>query len=114
MSSERKHYLGTDTAPDPNNMQCFMLNHNTNLFLLKGNIVRWHGDVIVNAGVSVFVQLFLIANILLPANEAMLGGGGVDGAIHAAAGPAFLEACRKQPELRPGVRCPTGEARLTE
>jgi O-acetyl-ADP-ribose deacetylase (regulator of RNase III) len=47
------------------------------------------------------------------ANERMLGGGGVDGAIHRAAGPELLAACRKVPEVRPGVRCPTGEARLT-
>jgi O-acetyl-ADP-ribose deacetylase (regulator of RNase III) len=43
----------------------------------------------------------------------MLGGGGVDGAIHRAAGPALLDACLAVPEVRPGVRCPTGEARLT-
>lgn len=47
------------------------------------------------------------------ANERMLGGGGVDGAIHRAAGPELLDACRGVPEVRPGVRCPTGEARLT-
>lgn len=43
----------------------------------------------------------------------MLGGGGVDGAIHRAAGPELVQACRKVPEVRPEVRCPTGEARIT-
>lgn len=47
------------------------------------------------------------------ANERMLGGGGVDGAIHRAAGPELLAACRAVAEVRPGVRCPTGEARIT-
>jgi O-acetyl-ADP-ribose deacetylase (regulator of RNase III) len=51
--------------------------------------------------------------IVNAANERLLGGGGVDGAIHAAAGPALVTACRALAEVRPGVRCPTGEVRIT-
>jgi O-acetyl-ADP-ribose deacetylase (regulator of RNase III) len=51
--------------------------------------------------------------IVNAANERMLGGGGVDGAIHRAAGHELYEACLAVPEVRPGVRCPTGQSRIT-
>ena len=51
--------------------------------------------------------------IVNAANSTLLGGGGVDGAIHRAAGEKLFQACLEFPEVWEDVRCPTGEARIT-
>ena len=64
--------------------------------LVRGNIVDEKTEAIANA-----------------ANGGLLGGGGVDGAIHRGAGPQLLEACRQVKKTLPNGRLATGQAVLT-
>ncbi|MFJ8941945.1 O-acetyl-ADP-ribose deacetylase [Streptomyces sp. NPDC102395] len=68
----------------------------TTITFVRGDITQQSVDAVVNA-----------------ANSSLLGGGGVDGAIHRRGGPAILEDCRKLRASRYGRGLPTGQAVAT-
>ncbi|MFB7330192.1 O-acetyl-ADP-ribose deacetylase [Streptomyces adustus] len=68
----------------------------TTITLVRGDITRQSVDAVVNA-----------------ANSSLLGGGGVDGAIHRRGGPAILEDCRRLRASQYGKGLPTGQAVAT-
>ena len=80
-----------------NNFSITANNKQVSFHLIQNDITTMKVDAIVNA-----------------ANEMMLGGGGVDGAIHKVAGPELFEECKNIQEISDGCRCPTGEARITK
>ncbi|CAN1133124.1 Macro domain-containing protein XCC3184 [Linum perenne] len=92
--------MASSAAGDNSFIAEFPLSASSFLKINKGDIIKWFingsSDAIVN-----------------PANERMLGGGGAYRAIHRAAGPELFEVCFKVHEVSSGIRCPTGEARIT-
>ncbi|KAI8008557.1 Macro domain-containing protein VPA0103 [Camellia lanceoleosa] len=91
---------GVSTMSNVHRVVHFPLSRSCALKIQKGEIAQWFVDGSSDA-------------IVNPANERMLGGAGADGAIHRAAGRELRTACYDVREVRPGIRCPTGEARIT-
>ena len=71
-------------------------NNKMNLYAIKGSVLEFSGDVMVNA-----------------ANEQCTGGGGIDDAVNISGGEFLINARKALPIIKTGVRCPTGDAKTT-
>jgi len=129
--------MGGGPNPDLTGMQTNLTSLAASMKTLKGNLGQISGKLgelknklestkgvqknvfitlVLNKHTGVLGQKFeengKYAAIVNAANKPMLGGGFVDGAIHAAAGDNLRKECELVPETSPDVRCPTGEAKL--
>mmetsp|Transcript_2037 Transcript_2037/g.4614 ORF Transcript_2037/g.4614 Transcript_2037/m.4614 type:complete len:327 (-) Transcript_2037:335-1315(-) len=77
-------------------LSCWKTSHGGLVRVCAGSVIDFHGDAIVNA-----------------ANMGGIGGGGIDGAVNYAGGSDLLDARCNLPFVKPGVRIPTGESRMT-
>lgn len=99
---ERPRHPNPQVPKDPNPkglmepLDCSTQIGTTTICIQTGDLLQSPVEAIVNA-----------------ANTTLLGGGGIDGIIHRAAGPNLLKECEAIPEIRPGHRINTGEAKVT-
>lgn len=86
----------------PNNNEPPIDNRIAGISLIRGDITQQHFNDANHAA------------IVNAANPPMLGGAGIDGAIHRAAGPGLRAECANVPFVVPGQRCPVGHAQITQ
>jgi O-acetyl-ADP-ribose deacetylase (regulator of RNase III) len=91
-----RNYYPTQSFSSKGSADTIQKNSKCKLSVVNQDITKMKVGAIVNA-----------------ANETLLGGGGIDKAIHVAAGSGLKDACVALPEVSPGIRCNTGQAKIT-